>query len=197
MQTINLKHAVVVFISIILFSCSKKDDSPQPANASTAAPTPAVVLCNGNGSNSYFPLKLDNKWTYNSGKQNVIYQTITKAKTQSSDVVFTSISRQYSMEFDDVYILKPNGDIYRATYVSNTLFVPANPTLNQEYPSSAGKIVVQSLSANVVTPSCNYSNCLLLVEYFANGSENTRYYFKKGIGKVREGISDLSEIDLK
>ncbi len=197
MQTVNFKHALVVLMSIFVFSCSKKEDSPQPTSTPNPVPDPVSVLCSGNGSNSYFPLKLDNKWTYNSGKQNAIYQTITKAKNQSSDVVFTSISRQYSMDFEVTYILKPNGDVYRATDVTNTLFVPANPTLNQEYPYSLGKMIVESLTATVVTPSCNYTNCLLLVAYYANGNESARYYFKKGIGKVREDDSDLSEIDLK
>ncbi len=197
MQTINLKHALVVLISIFVISCGKKEDSAQPANAPAPAPNPAAVLCNGNGSNLYFPLKLGNKWTYNKGKQNSIYQTITKAENQSSDVIFTSISSQYGIEFDVSYVLKPNGDIYRVSDVTNTLFVPANPTLNQEYPFSDGKMIVESLTAEAVTPSCKYTNCLLLVAYYANGNERSRYYFKKGIGKVREGAQDLSEIELK
>lgn len=90
------------------------------------------------------------------------------------------------------YRVASNGDIYyRDSNGNEYLYLPLNPTVNQQWAFPAGFFgtgsrVVKSLTDTFKTPNCTYTNCLKIQEYDNSGSAQTTFYYKRGFGKVRQ-----------
>jgi hypothetical protein len=83
-----------------------------------------------------------------------------------------------------------NGDImkYSESQGQEYLYVPASPTVNQEwnYPfnfQSTRKVI--SVNATYTSSKCTYTGLLQIREYDSAGSGGSTYWYKKGLGMVR------------
>jgi hypothetical protein len=181
-----------IIILLLINSCTKKkDDTP-------VTPKQVDYVCAGNGQNSYYPLAVNNEWTFPTISANGggIYELVIHR-----NVIFNSIS--YFEIFNtqgyvDSYLrLDSTGDlrIYDSLHNQEFLLIPSNPTLNQtwncEY--SLSKKVI-STNATVSTAACTYNGCLEIELFYSNGDPNTIYYYKKGFGLVRYSTQGLGGV---
>ncbi|MBI1288516.1 MAG: hypothetical protein GC178_13175 [Flavobacteriales bacterium] len=174
-------------ISVVGFSTSCNNDSEVPQD-----PTPANVLCDGNGSTSFFPLAADNVWTY-SGVTTTT-KTVTNVETVGGEQQFT-VNVHGLNTYTEVYNVGANGDVFfhspgDSGLDSTYLYVPANPTLNQEWSytiSFDGHIrrKITSLTATITTSHCTYENCVEVKSYDGTGDYLYAHYYKEGVGLVK------------
>ncbi len=157
------------------------------------APLVSTILCDGNGSNSYFPLVNGDTWKYNHSilmslqtiePELVIFGTttinsLTYFQLKDNQVYLYSTTQNFRSDLgtNDVYL---NSNIDSQDY----LFVPGTPILNQEWACDNGNIrKVSNLTASVNTASCHYKD-LIEISVFNGETLIQREYFKKGLGRV-------------
>jgi hypothetical protein len=190
-------------LSLCITQCKKKsDDDDTPAatcsdgiqnqgetGVDCGGPCAACpVICAGNGSNSYFPMAMNNVWKYATSGTTVDYElkiTGTQVYSGKTYNVFTwddyfSSNMYYYYRADSV------GNIYSYVGSSEKLWVPANPTVGQGWVIGGDSMKVVSLNATATTQLCTYTD-LLQIDRKDNstGGVVLRYYYKKGIGMVR------------
>jgi hypothetical protein len=160
----------------------------------------AGYVCTGNGSNYYFPMALNNKWTYEfnyyvgSGVKDTITvdgTVVYGGKTYYKFRMYNGIGMdsQYRYFRTDA----ATSDVYEYKGSSELLFLPANPTVGQVIGTAtedlfSGVIMgrkVSSLTATLNTPLCAYTNCLKIEVYNASTGAHIGYhYYKKGVGCI-------------
>ena len=159
------------------------------------------MLCDGLTSEaSYFPLKIGDSWTYG----NEVHK-IDATETYGGNTYFDmSIGDQFSPYHN--YFRSANDGVYEYITADSKeyLFIPSNPTVNQEWDYrvgfGVGKRKVISLTATVKTSKCEYKNVMQINEYYEDGSSGTIYYYKKGLGMIRYTVfstKDLTAVTLK
>jgi hypothetical protein len=170
---------IVSACAILLPSCKKKKDEPTPE--------PEVnVLCDGNGSGTYYPLALNNKWSYTDGSgANKFNNSVSKTITYGSNTYYV-ISN--SLGGTQYLRQAANGDImtYDTGTSSEVLYIPASPTVGQSWSYNlefAATRKVINVSAPLST-SCTYTDCLLIQTFNSGGMVAHTYYYKKGIGML-------------
>jgi hypothetical protein len=112
------------------------------------------------------------------------------------------------------------GDIYEyidynkggevSAYTKEYLVVPGDAAemvgYNWEFPPAIiyqgkmNKRMISSNSGSVKTSKCEYNDLIVVKEFDSEGKQVAIYYYKKGLGLVRESISgnqDLLAVDLK
>lgn len=180
--------------STLIYSC-QKDSATTPAPVPTPTPPAANVLCDGNGTNDYFPLKLNNKWIHKddgmnyittTAISNVIYNTYTYYKITYTVGSGGTLGTEYLRK-------AANGDIMaHVSYSpidSETVYIPANPIVGQVLPwpliSSTAIRKIISTNATFTSSTCTYTNCLKM-QFFTSptATGGSTYYYKKGIGLV-------------
>lgn len=193
--------SVVLATSVFVGSCNTEEEDPNDPG------TPPNVLCDGAGSSSYFPLAADNEWTY-SGQFGTT-ETVTDVATVSAGTEYTLDVDQGFTDWTETYVVGSNGDVFfesAGVTVSDSLYlyVPANPTVNQEWLyviSFDGHKVrkVVSTNASVSTSSCDYTGCLEIQEYDGTGDALGTYWYKPGVGQVKQLVltsSNLTSVTL-
>lgn len=181
----------VLVSSFLISSCKKKTTDTTPTPTPTPAPA-ANVLCNGNGSSSYFPLALNDSWIY-------VYYIAGISQSVSPDLVVTGtatynsinyfqITDQTSAMYSGVIEFREDAATHNIYYYSSNsefLYVPATPTLNQSWAYAYGDTrKVTNVSASVTTNSCSYTGLLEISEFNSSSVLQKIEYFKKGIGMV-------------
>lgn len=188
--------ATAVFVAV---GC-KKDNGNDP-NSPNPNPTPTNpstnTLCDGNSTNSYFPLVQQNYWEWRQG--NKVQKWTVNGTFENNSKTYTKLKMVWDSGLSETegYFRVENGNIYRLTDSGEFLYVPATPTLNQEwnYPVGFnGKRKIMGLNESVTTGSCAYQGLLKIGEYDGNSLINT-YYYKKGLGIVR--ITTFGNMDLR
>ncbi len=228
MRKLILSFASIAVITFLLFACSKKDDDSNTPVATCSdgiqnqgetgvdcggpcAPC-HTVLCDGNGSGSFFPLTLNNKWVYDFTYANT-YTTCDTVNVSGTSVYGGKTYYQCSL-YDTQsgwtinYYFRLDAttqNIYTWNGSSDVLYLPANPTVGQLLGSSTELFTgigysrkVESTTATVTTPRCTYTNCLKIQVYnSSNGQVMAHSYYKKGIGPVLgAGSQQLKSITL-
>lgn len=186
----NYLTIAISLLSITYFvsSCKKKESSPTVEETPIVVP-PVNKLCDGNGSNLYYPIDSANSWTY---KYKI--SGVTQSISPNPKVIghITYLSKKYSkikdaISFSSEFYLRTeitNNNVYR--YDSGTssefLEIPGAPILNQTWTSYSGTSTVTNLSASITTSACSYTG---LLEISVVSSISTiKYYYKKGLGLV-------------
>lgn len=221
---VNKKVAYKLFVLFAGFvlsfnACSKKEDTTATPIIATcsdgiqnqgetgidcggpcaACPPATTQLCDGNGTQSYYPLKADNEWSYKSVFENYT-NTVTDTQTRMGylyyEVTYKGISQgEIYLRTDPI-----TNDVYKRVYKGSTntfvdyLVTPGTPVLNQEwnYPvdfEGLGKRKVTSLNATATQSGCTYTGLLEIKEYFGDGSLSQAFYYKKGLGLIKNGDS--------
>lgn len=191
----SIKQITFFFLLILIFTSCKKHIPDIPEN----------ILCNGNGQNNYLPLNIGNKWQYfeyglaNSSEE-IISDTILNEKK------YYKVKNSQGNNYQFCYLrMNSNGDIY--SYYSDSLeflFIPANPAVGQVvciYPTGniiASRVVLAVNETREVS-GCVYFGTLKIQDYDFNGTANTTYYYKKGLGLVESenwGLKQLIDVTL-
>lgn len=177
---------VPLFMLGLLVSSCKKSDS----NDDTKKPDPVPVvnpLCDGNSSASYFPLVLQNTWTYYWVGQTITPKLIIKNTNVYNSKTYMYIDDDSGFMTGDLYLREESSthDIYayNSSTSSEYLYLPGSPTLNQLWNCPSGQRKVTSISATYSTSSCSYSG-LLEISRINNGTVINKSYYKKGLGLV-------------
>lgn len=167
--------------STVLVSCKDdKDDDP--------ALPPASVLCDGKGSLSFMPLKLNNEWTL-STTGNAVTLSVIDTMTDAGLKIYNVVS---SLGGGATYYQAPNGDvkIYQFSSADYVLYVPVNPVAGQTWSYLVDNCTTRKVintNATVVTPACTYTGCVMIQQF--NGATLKRTeYFKRGLGLVSTDI---------
>lgn len=195
-KTCNLALIALLVIAATIAGCKKEDDSTNNNNN----PPQANPLCDGvSGSTAWLPLKLGNQWKYTGTG---IVKTVQAMDTFSGVVYYRIFNQEGSANsWTRWYRVAGNGDVmYRDSNGNEYLYLPTNPSLNQQWPYPAGFFgtgsrVVESLTDSVKTSLCTYYNCMKIQEYNSSGSKETKFYYKRGVGKIRQ--NSFSNYDLK
>jgi hypothetical protein len=170
--------SILTFIALIFISSCKKQESVQN-------PNPIITyLCTGKGSSSYYPLAINNEWTYPSFFNNTKLVFIRQNKTIGTHTYFNvqdNYGSQYGCFREDT-----NGDILTVdtTTTAETVIIPGDPTLNEEWLYPTGSKKITSIIATVITNDCTYSDCLEFTYKDQSGNITSVEYYKRGIGKV-------------
>lgn len=148
-----------------------------------------VLLCDGNGQNTFMPMKVGYYWKYKSElfSTSVNYNCIDK-DTIGGIVYFTIKGTDaYGWEDENYYRAASNGDIFVLKDQSDEeiLLIPNNPVVGYQWNDNSDdyswKIV--ATDATFETSDCNYTGLLEIEEYFS-GTLTDKYYYKKGLGLV-------------
>ena len=146
-----------------------------------------AVLCNGNGSSSWFPLAIGDA-RYIATDTVITMDSITG---QSGSYYYEAYGAPAGPFNYDTLHIAANGDVYTKNpyYAIEHLLVPANPLIGQtwSYADTTGTIyilTVKSLTVSLATSSCLYVNCLEIQDSInSNNVKNT--FYQKGIGLVQ------------
>lgn len=178
--------------AMLIPSCKKdsKDTTPAPVN----------VLCDGNGSSSYFPMVLNDSWTYSYTisiqTQNVHPKLVVSGTASHNSKTYFTINDQTSAMYTNTLAFREDATTHNIYYYdsnssSEFMYIPASPTLNQTWAFSySGTRKATNLSASVTTAGCTYSGLLEISEYNSSGTLQKKEYFKKGIGMVHRQDPD-------
>lgn len=208
----KLKLGMFALCSALMFSAGcKKDETENPSNPSnpsnpTVPPVSTNKLCDGNGTNAFMPIVQQNRWEWKQqGSGNVVHtwklngtQVIDSKTYQVMNVVWDS----GFTETDWYFRVAADGTVYRYANSTEYVYLPAAPTLNQQwtYPSvgaqaGQGFRKVTALNKTLSTSSCSYTGLMEIKEYSSATNVNTTYYYKKGLGIVR--FNSLVNSDLR
>ncbi len=192
------------FIAVIMPSCKKKD-ADTTTNTSNAPTT--SVLCDGNGTTIYFPLKTADSWQYteagsSTGSYSYTVHGTAALGTNTYFVIPSTLN-------DTLYLRQAlNGDImiYNKAVDSEYLYVPAAPVSGKSWHytlNGANSRKIINTSASITTASCSYTNCLEIQTLDYTGNPIFTYYFQMGIGmisSIEEAplyiVSNLSSVSL-
>jgi hypothetical protein len=191
----------------ILLSACKKSDSNSSTNNNNNNNGNSNKLCSGNTADaSYFPLKPGNTWTYAS--QNPMVATVGSSTISHKGNNYYTVTYTISNNTDHSIILRNDNQnntlYYNAANDSEYAYVPAKPdtVYNWRFPIANGKFgrrKVTGVNVKVVTNSCSYY-ATEITQYDDKGIVQTKYYYVKGLGEVREttfGPLDLSAVVLE
>lgn len=195
------KLAFALCTALLLIAACKKDDNKPGTSGGTSK------ICTGNGSSDYFPLAINNSWSYkDDGGGNQFTYTIASSATFGTQVYF-KVDNSLG---GSLYLRKAtNGDIkaYSIATATEYTYIPAAPITNQSwiYPlQGAATRKILSTSASVTTSSCTYTGVLQIQHYDALGNPGAVIYYKKGIGIVRTDemspgsiVTDLKTITIQ
>lgn len=202
---------LTLFAFIIFISCSDNDTN------NSNEENEEVLLCAGNESPSYWPLSIGNQWTYEGGSDNLILTINETVEIEGQE--YFKLTTSGNLAWESIYLRVDNeGNIYQhsapgSENQSEVLYLPFNPSLNQEWDSFGNCILgpcshykkVESLNYTIETEDCTYEDCIAIREYTItnNGTliDNGLIFYKQGIGYLgADGFSsylDLVEIILE
>jgi hypothetical protein len=176
-----------------MVSCKKKKDDTNYE----VPPVVTSVLCDGNGTNSYFPLQLGNKYSYGykfkgESKYDRTY-TVTK-DTVIGGLTYKKIQQDsIASQFDliRVDLMSNNVFSYISAISKEIVLIPGTPVLDQsiECVKPGNKAKITSLSAAYKTAACSYSGLLEITEYDASGKAVAVYQYKPGVGRVHTAFA--------
>lgn len=177
---------VVLLAALAIYSCKDSDDSPEPKKTE--------VLCDGDGSKSYWPIDSGRVWSYTFKKEGVADAVISHFEIKNS-VVFsgntylTVVNKESTIWGTDNYLREDpvTHDIlnFKSSNGKDYLEVPGNPVLGQKWNYSFWSREVTSLNASFKSENCNYTGLLEVTEW-DGGSVKKMLYYKKGLGLVHQ-----------
>ena len=193
-QKYNLILISVLLIGLFSITSCKKHFPDIPEN----------ILCNGNGENNYFPLKIGNTWDYSEyGSPNSNTQIIGDTLLNEKQYFIVKDNQQNS---ENIYLrMATNGDIF--SYYSDSLeflYIPANPAIGQvicTYPNSNSISSRRVLAINETREigGCVYFGVIKIQDYNQSDVAYTTYYYKKGLGLVESltwGTKQIIDVKL-
>lgn len=211
---INASILVMIFATLFIYSgCSKDDEDETPAatcsdgiqnqgesgvdcgGPCSACPT---SVCTGNGSTDYFPMALNNYYTFHETGFPDYTDTIVGTQVFNSKT-YNKFKRPDRFNFDPptykYYRKDTNGDIYEYNNSAGVeyLLIPANPVVNQSWAVGTNTRKVISLNASSSTASCAYTGLLQIDENFQSGNLYHSTYYKPGVGRVVKSFGIGSE----
>jgi hypothetical protein len=217
MKNSILSFGAITLLCISLFcsSCKKKDaiieqtcsdgiQNQDETGVDCGGPcTPCKQsICEGNGSNSYLPLAVDNSWAY--FMDNTATTDYTTIQAITGTTVLSNSKTYYVMDYgskQDYFRLATNGDIYAWKTNSfndlgadESLFLPANPVVGTMWHDPyflPDSMVVKATDAVLICANgCSYTG-LLKVDTYNYGNYYETLYFKKGFGKVQQSSTGI------
>ena len=177
--------------TLMMVSCKKKkDDDYDPP---VVTPT---LLCDGNGTNSYYPLQTGNSYTYsyklksNAQKDklfNITKDTVVAGQTYKKLQKDTMVTVYELLRSD----ISNNIYAYIPALNKEVLLVPGTPVFDQvtgaTQPGNTAKVT--SIAAYFSTAYCNYSSLLEITEFDSKGKAVAVYQYKQGVGRVHVGLA--------
>ncbi len=183
----------------LVFGC-KKNSSGLPLILPVM---PVSVLCNGNGTDSWLPLKTGNEWHYKNHVNHSRLQTITvlDQETRSGHIYF-KVEINLAGRITEQFIREAtNGDIHQYNVIlgKDELYIPSEPISGQIIQASGSQTTRQvgSLTDTITTAKCNYPN-VLRIDLFSNGTLTGSEFYHRGIGQVYNSTNywDLVSVTL-
>ena len=231
---LTLRVLSLLFISFSLLTSCEKDDTPStpPENQQTVNNNgnnnqnnnSNSVLCDGNGSNSYFPLKVGNKWAWKAAMGNYrLKAEVIEKKQINGNEYFKLDFKEFagSMAFGGFtrYLREVNGSIYYAieSTDNNTgnnvwtdyLWIPATPQLNQNWEVlglfnstvATYRDHITSINITQTSSGCTYTGGVKVQTKKTDtntGAVTSLSYeiFKKGLGIINYNGKFLYEVTL-
>ena len=217
-KTIFLKTKLFFYFFILfpatvfLYSgCDKDDDSNDPApscgdgiqnqgetgiDCGGPCAACATIMCNGNGENKFLPLTNANYWKYSDLDASNSHYSLTVNGTQAIGpntyqvIEFCMFPPNCTVSSNYYLRTASNGDVYQYIDSMEYLLVPANPSVNQNWPfpvqTSIGSRKVMNINASVTTYDCSYTGCIEIREFNTSQQTWKIFYYKKGVGQVYE-----------
>jgi hypothetical protein len=205
MKKIVLPFVSLLVLSSMMFTSCKKKDKDEEEDIPTTPVT--SVLCDGNGSASYLPVKIGNKYTYAYKFAGAAQPDATYTVTKDTTVGGKTYKKFQNDGAASVYTLfridSINNNVYSYYPPSGkeSFIIPGTPTLNQVVESSTpgNTAKVTSISAAYTTSGCTYSNLLEITEYDNTGKPVAVSHYKKGLGVVHSGTTApfIADLQLK
>jgi hypothetical protein len=182
-KNILMMMLAAVMISSTLFSgCKKEDDDDDDNNNNNNVPT---LLCDGNGSNSYLPIKEGNQWNYTSSTAKVNMGVWTR-----NGEVYYKLVLPWSGGAAEFTRNDSLGNVYQWFDGVNvkSLYIPANPVQGQviTLPNNIQLTIANTdTTLTAVNDSCTqYKNVLKITETDTDGAYFIDVFYVKGIGRV-------------
>ena len=148
-------------------------------------------FCDGNESESYFPLIKSKKFIVWGNTYYTEEQTGTKELNDKIYIEYKQTWQNETVEF--LYLRKENGVIYQFEECceNETIRLPDNPKKGDSWKtadqSSTYKVI--ATDGELKTPICNYKNLLVLKSEFKNGSFT--FYYLRGYGYIGATTDNL------
>lgn len=221
-MNLKFKMGMVALCSALMFTlstgCDKDkdtdDDTENPSNPNNPN-TPTNVLCDGNGTASFFPLVQQNEWKFKgSGSSNNIDTWKINGTESYNGNTYLQVNVTWNGGFSEstkYFRVAANNDVYQYSDYYGTgqeyLLVPAAPTLNQQWTFPVSSSVegeafrkVTAVNKSLSVGNCSYTGLVEIKEYRNASNLLTTYWYKKGLGMVRYNSltnTDLQSVTLK
>lgn len=204
MKKIVLPVMMLVASTVMTVSCKKKKDDDY-----TPPVTTPTLLCDGNGTSSYFPLSNGNKYVYGyklkgNAKWDKNY-TITKDTIIGGQTYKKLQNDSVKTIYELIRTDLANNNVY--SYISalskEVILVPGTPAIDQviEVATPGNTAKVTSVSAAFKTASCSYSGLLEITEFDSKGKAIAVFQYKQGVGRVHTAFvptgGDTEDLQLK
>jgi hypothetical protein len=172
-----LNKYFICFILIVFCGCKKTDTT------FGVPPSEKDYLCEGNSTDSYYPMAVNNFWYYPYWQSIELKVSIKGMATINGNHYFEFGNDQSITSY---YRQLSNGDIviYNAATNADELIAPGSPVYLQTWQTGGVTRKVASVNAEFETDYCKYKNCLKVYDVNSNGEKIREVFFKKGIGIV-------------
>jgi hypothetical protein len=164
---------------------------------------PFTDVCEGkNDSEDIFPIKAGNQWKWYAGGQQVRSAEITDEQVIINGADYLKIRFTEGSQSSEMYIRKGAHNAIVATEDTTKAGIELipGPLEKGSYAinSKGDSVVISDMNTTYSTPSCEYSDLMIVEQYDAQRTEvKQRMYLKKGIGPVAIIFPDSLEMYLK
>lgn len=143
-------------------------------------------VCEGTGSNSYFPLSEGNYWIYAMPGNQWFQWSVNGTTEQNNGQTYYHVVTTGSFGTVHDYYRDVNGEIYEwnVNLSIEEVYIPANPVAGFQWTTStADSIIVDDVNATLSSQNgCSYDGLLQITSY--TGGNASTSYFKQGLGMV-------------
>jgi len=177
-------------------SCSDNIKNQGEEDIDCGGPCPAcpVLLCDGNGENTFMPVQVGYQWYYSTTNNMGYYRYTCNSLTTINDLEYYKVSVVWITSSPNYHYYRQatNGDIYiiedyDKLYDEERLLIPNDPVVGFTWddPNVAGRSYeVTAIDATYENNQCSYTDLVTISEY-TNKKSVYVYYFKRGLGLVK------------
>jgi hypothetical protein len=144
-------------------------------------------ICEGTGSNTYFPLSVGSYWIYIMPGSQWFQLEITEEVQQGNGETYAHMVTTGAFGTIHDYYRESGGVVYEwnTTLSVEEIYLPANPTNGYSWTTSgADSIIVTDANATVNSQNgCTYTGVLQITSY--NGGNASTSHYKQGIGLIQ------------
>jgi hypothetical protein len=149
--------------------------------------TNPMFLCNGTGGTSYYPLSVNSYWIYSMPSNQWFQLEIIETTTMGNGEVYSHMVTTGAFGVVHDYFREDAGQIlkWNTTLSVDEVYIPANPTVGQQWiTSTSDSVVVNDVAATINSQNgCTYDGLLQLTSYTSGTGSNA--YYKRGLGLVQ------------